>query len=597
MKRVVILLAGPCIALISLSSGIGAVSFQAPAGLGDRRIELQWMPDSDDPLFTGNIKLFPLAGTVLGDEDIVSILFDRFGTEMWTVGRHAETVARLVPEEDSTWVPDRLLTPLGAGAEVLCASLHPSGHLLAAGLSDGRIAVWRPKRGPEPILYAGHDGPCRELRFPGGAGERDSTFFTAGDDGRLVRWTRPGVVSRDSILGEGAISAMSVTRTGEQVVLGKTDGSLSLWGTAGLFDRVYGIDQAHAGRIVTQILLSPDETRIVSADETGRVRIWNKRFGGSLGSGFTPPSPTRIFIAYTPRRGDQVIYATQEGTLGALDGFGATPFDIETSVGRAITAFALSLDGRTSLLGGAGRLDWWYQGACVPSLLTPECFGGYIVWRGVSLEDEDLVKLRVFQYGDSTWPWTALDTLRAFVDPDSVTPFGGDPERFIFGPHNGVPYYYCLTKYYLRFYDGRTSVVYSDLPQPQNGCYREELDGDPMALIARNDPVRTKPLLDQIFVVPNPYVADDPLSHFSPAAQPIVRFEMLPSDATIRIFTVSGDLVRTLHHYQTASQESGGSCPWDLRNDEQREVVSGVYIYAVETPSGEQRTGFLTLVR
>jgi hypothetical protein len=36
---------------------------------------------------------------------------------------------------------------------------------------------------------------------------------------------------------------------------------------------------------------------------------------------------------------------------------------------------------------------------------------------------------------------------RVFVDPDSVVARGGDPMQRVAGPHNGVPYYYSLTKF------------------------------------------------------------------------------------------------------------------------------------------------------
>ncbi len=57
-----------------------------------------------------------------------------------------------------------------------------------------------------------------------------------------------------------------------------------------------------------------------------------------------------------------------------------------------------------------------------------------------------------------------------------------------------------------------------------------------------------------------------------------IAFIGLPSEATIRIYTVAGTLVRTLDHSDPQSDLES----WDLRNEDGEEVAPGVYIWDVD---------------
>ena len=84
--------------------------------------------------------------------------------------------------------------------------------------------------------------------------------------------------------------------------------------------------------------------------------------------------------------------------------------------------------------------------------------------------------------------------------------------------------------------------------------------------------------LDRIRVVPNPYYNRSryELSQFSR----VMRFINLPEIATVRIFSLSGQLVRILRKTDpTVSQ-----LDWDLQTENRLPVASGVYVYHVEAP-------------
>ncbi len=582
---------GLCLGLLLESAA--AISFDVPATLGDQRVDLRWTPESDDPFFTGNLQVFYVGEMPVGAAEIAFLVFTRWGGDLYAISRGGETVARL-KNTAGEWAVDTLLTPLPAGAEVTCLGVHPTGNLLAAGLADGRIAIWRPGSVGGVSFFDGHGGQaCRGLTFKPQASAGDSSFVSVGEDGRLIEWSRPEYAAHDTLIAPDAgLYAVAITQDGERVFAGHGDGQISVWTLGISLNRLLLID-GHPGQIVNALTISEDGRRFASADAAGTVRVWDSYLGRALGS-HAPQLAEQVFIAFTAKASDFIAYAFRSGEIGVLDGYTGRAYNAQRDLGRTISAFALSADGLVGYFGGeAGHLEWWHQGQCIPSAVTPSCFGGYRIFRGVT--PDDLVLLRSYQYGDTTWLWSSIDSLRAFGDPDSVIARGGDLESEPSGPFNGVPYYYSLVKYYRNFQDGAEYPVYVN--DPFEGLYRTETDGDPIALIPRVDPEREKPLLGGVYVVPNPYIDNDPLSHFGPLSEPLMRFYRLPESATIRIYTMSGDLVRTLHHDQDAGGVHGGSTAWDLKNESQKDVISAVYVYVVDTPSGERTRGILTIVR
>ncbi len=84
------------------------------------------------------------------------------------------------------------------------------------------------------------------------------------------------------------------------------------------------------------------------------------------------------------------------------------------------------------------------------------------------------------------------------------------------------------------------------------------------------------------YVVPNPYVG---AASFEPAPFGVqgrgdrkMEFRNLPLSCTIRIYTVRGELVRTLRQDGSTS----GSVEWDLRTKDNLDVAPGLYIYHVD---------------
>ena len=100
--------------------------------------------------------------------------------------------------------------------------------------------------------------------------------------------------------------------------------------------------------------------------------------------------------------------------------------------------------------------------------------------------------------------------------------------------------------------------------------------------------------MSNIRVVPNPYMAgsiwESEMGSYVREPEKKIQFTNLPGDCEIRIFTLAGDLIKTLEHNATHGTET-----WDLRAEGGREIVSGVYLYQVKSASHEYVNRFAVI--
>ena len=103
--------------------------------------------------------------------------------------------------------------------------------------------------------------------------------------------------------------------------------------------------------------------------------------------------------------------------------------------------------------------------------------------------------------------------------------------------------------------------------------------------------------LSDVHTVPDPYYVKS--AYEASTDQKILKFVGLPQRAIIRIYSVSGVLVRMLEHdasrYDPTSASQGNEMNWDLRNRNNQVVASGVYFYHVESGDA-RRVGRFTVV-
>jgi hypothetical protein len=87
--------------------------------------------------------------------------------------------------------------------------------------------------------------------------------------------------------------------------------------------------------------------------------------------------------------------------------------------------------------------------------------------------------------------------------------------------------------------------------------------------------------VERVNVYPNPYYAFNPGE--SSRFDRFVTFSHLPEKVTIRIFTISGVQVRKLTE-DDKTETTGQFLKWDLRNESDLPVASGLYVAHVDMP-------------
>jgi len=255
-----------------------------------------------------------------------------------------------------------------------------------------------------------------------------------------------------------------------------------------------------------------------------------------------------------------------------------------------------------SIAFSAGRVD--LQGTFVVGL---EDFEGFHIWRSINKNGSDMEvigevsKQEAFKgrhtggsLADSVYFYDIVPTLRTHAP--WISPFGSieclgsvidldlDQDEFFWfdcNGTNGFTYYYTVTTFD-RSYNvasGTQGLTKVDNCTPSEGTpYPCKDDLLPVSLEV--DPQSD---LYNVYVVPNPVrtgssrLTTDNYHNFPDGR---ARFVNLPPHCTIKIFTVSGDLVAVMEH-----NDSTGNAEWDTRNYSEQDVASGVYVYRIEAGS------------
>lgn len=103
----------------------------------------------------------------------------------------------------------------------------------------------------------------------------------------------------------------------------------------------------------------------------------------------------------------------------------------------------------------------------------------------------------------------------------------------------------------------------------------------------------TNPLED-MYVVPDPYIVTNAWETSEYGKK--LMFTNLPSNATIKIYTLIGELVDVVEHGGD-NQTSSGYAFWDMRTRNDQFIAPGVYLYHAETPDGHETAGRFLVIK
>lgn len=248
----------------------------------------------------------------------------------------------------------------------------------------------------------------------------------------------------------------------------------------------------------------------------------------------------------------------------------------------------------------------------VPAGVTDSTIGGrnfeaYRLWRSENPDAPD-ASYTLLGHFDLIEP----NFLNAFGEPDSLRfqPEIGLQYRFVDSNLvRGKTYVYSVTSISI------PNIARIPVPNPSGGSDTIEVEVDPLEsskstnALRINMPFAVLEQLGKVLVVPNPYRTDRDYTAESGGYEGlstrwnenlrVIKFINLPEKCTIRIFSLAGELVRTVAHDGVATGIGGfsrGDKDVPLLSESNRALASGIYIFTVESQLGTQ-TGKFVIIR
>ena len=250
----------------------------------------------------------------------------------------------------------------------------------------------------------------------------------------------------------------------------------------------------------------------------------------------------------------------------------------------------------------AGIIDSTFLGSPASFEVDLQALEGFHVWRGLSPMPSHMSVI------------TELSRDAAFigVDYDSIY-FHEWPKTdalgrryYEFADDNAYPgftYNYIVTCFDRGYFRGQTEFNKKD-----NFICDEDLSNpaDPENPVPCEDVAKVITMtvsagtdMRLIYAVPNPYrtgtsAETHPFYHNYPDGS--IKFFNVPKESDIKIYTVSGDLVWSAHHSSSTGED--GIISWDVKNERDEDVGSGVYLYRCKNSAdGSDSYGRIVIIR
>jgi hypothetical protein len=243
-----------------------------------------------------------------------------------------------------------------------------------------------------------------------------------------------------------------------------------------------------------------------------------------------------------------------------------------------------------------------------------EDFEGYHQFRGTRSDGTDLINIGeiskedafVGEDLDSLYFAAIVPALRETgrysgfgmtIDIRAIHPMGrlGENELFWLDSNafNGFTYRYLVTSY------DRGYSVSSGLPGLSKFDHCPVTEGVaypcPSELVSVATAVEPQNNLPEIYAVPNPYRSGSSqftTENYHNFPDNKLRFVNVPRWCDLKVYTPAGDIV-----WEFSQTDGPGNIEWDTKNLDGQEVSSGVYIYRLESESGDFMYGRIIIIR
>lgn len=145
---------------------------------------------------------------------------------------------------------------------------------------------------------------------------------------------------------------------------------------------------------------------------------------------------------------------------------------------------------------------------------------------------------------------------------------------------------------------GDTLKIRTTKPFTSNDLFEIRINSEN---VPRIDFEQARQDLNNIKVVPNPYVVSSPYEPRRTVNNPIqqreLHFTNIPVPSTLRIFTVAGVMIREIKIEPGNPRLFNGTYIWDMLTKDNLEISYGVYLYHIESPNIGNKTGKFAVIK
>lgn len=295
----------------------------------------------------------------------------------------------------------------------------------------------------------------------------------------------------------------------------------------------------------------------------------------------TEPHPFEIFIQGPPKVSDYEII------IGDAVGFGqSTAKEVETSPGniRNLASIATNFKVFNAITGTEVAYAFQdlnsptsNQQRCNPTFFPPQNYvypqpGQFSAVAGFSGRCSDTIYL-IEDFKEQTDVVTYRISLSAFLSEGALLTRHPEP--------------------------GDTLKIFTNKPFIEGDRFQFTFDADNLPRI---DADSVKSAMDQILVIPNPYkvssIYEPQVTNTNLQHNRELHFTGVPAPSTLRIFTVSGSLIRKIDISESdLTSEYGGTYIWDMLTKDNLEISYGIYIYHIQAPGVGEKIGKFAVIK
>ncbi len=327
-----------------------------------------------------------------------------------------------------------------------------------------------------------------------------------------------------------------------------------------------------------------------------------------------PGASMVISFAFLGGAADNVAHRTAEQNLAYRAGWAQNAYDLNFRIPLPPPSPALTV------VPSHGRLSVRWSGAGPERFKNPRSgkrdFEGYRVYISEDRLDSDFRLILERDKVDHVFSDTGLDDIRdSLIAPEQIG--WTDSTHTVRDTIPAVYHYrYDITglRDGFRYYVAVTSFDHGDVDigSLESGISQNRTFAIPGGAPSAND-------APKVVVFPNPYRGDAVWDQSLERGR-YLWFANLPSRCTIRIYTLAGDLVKTIefdgatytpmdirgiydptdprHPQSDLPALSGGMAAWDLVTQKDQGVASGLYLYSVEDHvTGRRQIGKFLIIK